>query len=492
MITNINNLRLTIVSLIIVFSSWAQDVPSEVILIKNVNIFDGVNEKLLEGYDVLVVKNLIKQIGKDIPTQGTYKLEVKTGRVEKLHVLPGGCLDHYTVYVSSEEGKTDSIKQVKVKVIDGGRRTLMPGLIDAHWHTMMSSIHGNNWMTDELDYTHAAMVVEARKTLMRGFTTCRDTGGPGFGIKKAIDEGLIEGPRLFLSGRLISQTSGHADRTQVFEQPRIFSGQVPMGEMAMGMDRVVNGRAEVLAAVRQNLKEGATQIKITMGGGVYSVYDPLDVTEFTDEEVKAAVDAASDWGTYVTAHVYQDKGIRRAIDNGLKCIEHGQLMTEETAKLMADKGIWLVTQPFEYDENLRAFANDIQWAKYLEVVEGWKKTAEYLKKYNVKMGYGTDLVFTPQSNDEQQAGFLPRFSKWFSNIEMLRMITSNNGELLTMSGKRNPYPDGPLGIIKEGALADIILVDGNPLKDVSILGNGGKNIPLVMKDGKIYKNDLHE
>lgn len=467
----------------------AAELPSEVTLFKNVKIFDGKSEKLLEGHEVLVVGKLIKQIAKNIPTSGTYELEVKTGRLEKRDVLPGASFGGYSVIITSEPGKSET-KQVKVKVIDGGGRTLMPGLIDAHWHVMMSAVKGNDWMTDQPDYTHAAMVVEARKTLMRGFTSLRDTGGPGFGIKKAIDEGMIEGPRLFLSGRLLSQTSGHADRTLPFEQPRIFSGQVPVGESVMHMDRVVNGRAEVLTAVRQNLKEGASQIKITIGGGVYSVYDPLDVTEFTDDEVKASVDAASDWGTYVTAHVYTDKGLHRAINNGVKCIEHGQLMSEATAKLMAEKGIWLVTQPFEYDESLRAFANDIQWAKYLEVVEGWKKTVEYLKKHKVKMGFGTDLVFTPQKNDAQQAAFLARFSKWFSNVEMLRMITSNNGELLAMSGKRNPYPDGPLGVIKEGAYADIILVDGNPLKNVKILGDGGKNIPLVMKDGKIYKNAL--
>lgn len=476
--------------LVLALPAMATEVPSEVTLFKNVNVFDGHSEKLLEDYDVLVVGNLIKQVGKDIPTSGTYELEVTTGRVQKIQTLPGACLDHYHVIVTTEEGKTET-KEVKVKVIDGAGRTLMPGLIDAHWHTMMSAVKGNDWQTDQLDYTHAAMVVEARKVLMRGFTTVRDTGGPGFGIKKAIDEGLIEGPRMFLSGRLISQSSGHADRTQVFEQPRIFAGgQVPMGEGPMGMDRVANGRAEVLTAVRQNLKEGATQIKITLGGGVYSVYDPLDVNEFTADEVQAAVDATSDWGTYVTAHVYQDEGIKRAIDHGVQCIEHGQLMSEATAKLMADKGIWLVTQPFEYSEEIKSFATPLQWAKYMEVVDGWKKTAEYLKKHKVKMGYGTDLVFTPQNNDEQQAGFLARFSKWFSNVEMLRMITSNNGELLAMSGKRVPYQDGPLGVIKEGAYADIILVDGNPLDDVKILGDGGKNFPLIMKDGKIYKNTL--
>jgi imidazolonepropionase-like amidohydrolase len=245
----------------------------------------------------------------------------------------------------------------------------------------------------------------------------------------------------------------------------------------------------MLAAVRQNLKQGATHIKLAVGGGVYSLYDPLDVTEFTDDEIKAAVDAASDWGTYVTAHVYQPKGILRGVRNGLKTIEHGQLMDEETAKVMAEKGVYLITQPFEAEENLKALANEVQWAKYVQVVDGWKKTAELVKKYNVKMGFGTDLVFAPDTNG-QQADFLARFSKWFSNIEMLRMITSNNAEILALSGARNPYQAGALGVIKEGAYADIILVDGNPMDNVAVLGSNGRNIPLVMKDGKIFKNSL--
>lgn len=477
-----------VLSLLPAMPAMAAEIPSEVTLFKNVNIFDGKNEKMLEGYDVLVVKNMIKQIGKDIATSGTYDLEVKTGRVEKTQALPAAGVDHYAVTVIDEEGK-EKVKQVKVNIVDGGGRTLMPGLIDSHYHLMLAASKGDSWKLEQPDYTHATMVVEAQQLLQRGFTSIRDVAGPGFGIKKAIDEGMIPGPRLYLAGTLISQTSGHADRTLPFEEPRIFSGTVPVGESIMKLDRVVNGRDEMLAAVRQNLKQGATHIKLCVGGGVYSSYDPLDVTEFTDDEIKAAVDAASDWGTYVTAHVYQPKGIQRGIKNGLKCIEHGQLMDEETAKLMADKGIFLVTQPFEAEENLKKIASDLQWAKYLQVVEGWKQTAALVKKYKVKMGFGTDLVFAPATNG-QQADFLARFSKWFSNIEMLRMITSTNAEILALSGPRNPYQAGPLGVIEEGAYADIILVDGNPMNDVSILGSNGKSIPLVMKDGKIYKNTM--
>jgi imidazolonepropionase-like amidohydrolase len=464
------------------------EIPSEVTLFKNVNIFDGKNEEILKGYDVLVVKNIIKQIGKNIPTSGTYEMEVKTGRVAKTKTLPAASVGHYDLTVVGEAGKTER-RQVKVNVIDGNGRTLMPGLIDTHYHLMLAASKGDNWRLEQPDYTHATMVVEAEQLLQRGFTSIRDVAGPGFGIKKAVDEGMIPGPRMYLAGTLISQTSGHADRTLPFEEPRIFSGTVPVGESIMKLDRVVNGRDEMLAAVRQNLKQGATHIKLAVGGGVYSLYDPLDVTEFTDDEIKAAVDAASDWGTYVTAHVYQPKGILRGVRNGLKTIEHGQLMDEETAKVMAEKGVYLITQPFEAEENLKALANEVQWAKYVQVVDGWKKTAELVKKYNVKMGFGTDLVFAPDTNG-QQADFLARFSKWFSNIEMLRMITSNNAEILALSGARNPYQAGALGVIKEGAYADIILVDGNPMDNVAVLGSNGRNIPLVMKDGKIFKNSL--
>ncbi|ABV94031.1 putative amidohydrolase [Dinoroseobacter shibae DFL 12 = DSM 16493] len=480
----------TAVSALVAVQALAQDIPSEVTLFKDVNIFDGKNDALLEGYDVLVVRNLIQQIAEDIPVSGTYELEVSTGALERVETLPGSGVNGYSITIRDADGVETQTQQVAVNVIAGGGRTLMPGLIDAHYHLMLAASQGDSWRLEQPDYTHATMVVEANNLLQRGFTSIRDTAGPGFGIKKAVDEGMIPGPRMYLSGTLITQTSGHADRTLPFEEPRIFSGRAPVGEEVMKLDRVVNGRDEVLAATRQNLKQGATQIKIAIGGGVYSLYDPLDVTEFTEDEIRAAVDAASDWGTYVTAHVYTPKGVLRGIRNGLKTIEHGQLMDEEAAREMAERGVYLITQPFEAEENLRALANDIQWAKYLQVVEGWQRTADLVKQYDIKMGFGTDLVFAPDTNG-QQADFLARFGKWFSNIEMLRMITSTNAEILALSGPRNPYQEGPLGVIEEGAYADIILVDGNPLEDVSILGSNGANIPLVMKDGRIFKNTMN-
>ncbi len=428
---------------------FAQDKPSpNYTLITNVNVWDGISDKL-EKADVLVEGNLIKQISKE------------------------------PLFIAQIDGNT---------IIDGGGRTLMPGLIDAHWHTLLSSITLEEGQSEEADYLHARAIVGAENTLMRGFTTVRDVGGPVFGIKKAIDEGLLEGPRIFPSGALISQTSGHGDFSHVYDGPRAFGAAPPRFEQ-LGISRVADGVDEVLAATRYNLKQGATQIKVMAGGGVSSLYDQLYVNEYTAEELKAIVDAASDWGTYVTVHIYNEKGIARALNAGVKGIEHGHLMSEESAKLMAEKGAWLCIQPFYKDIPGAETLDPGRYAKFMQVVDGFDKTMKLVKKYNLNMAFGTDLLFSPKTNG-QQGDLLARFKNLYSDVEILRMATSNNAKYFELSGPGHPYKEGPLGVIKQGAYADILLVDGDPLKDVSILGEDGKNIPLVMKDGKIYKNTL--
>jgi len=430
--------------------SQAQE-PAEpkLTLISNVNIFDGENEKLLMNMHVLVKDNLIETISD-----------------EPLAII-----------------QTDN-----VTMIDGGGRTLMPGLIDAHWHTLLSSITLEEGQSEEADYLHARAIVGAEKTLLRGFTTVRDVGGPVFGIKKAIDEGLLEGPRIFPSGALISQTSGHGDFGQVWDGPRAFGSGPPRFEQ-LGISRVADGVDEVLAATRYNLKQGATQIKVMAGGGVSSLYDQLYVNEYTAEELKAIVDAAADWGTYVTVHIYNEVGLTRALNAGVKGVEHGHLMSEENAKLMAEKGAWLCIQPFYKDIPGAETLSPDRYAKFIQVVDGFDKTMKFVKKYNLNMAFGTDLLFSPNTNG-LQANLLARFKNLYSDVEILRMATSNNAKYFELSGPGHPYQAGPLGVIKEGAYADILLVDGNPLQDVSILGDDAKNIPLIMKDGKIYKNTL--
>jgi imidazolonepropionase-like amidohydrolase len=474
--------------MMLVLPVMAADIPSEVTLFKNVNIFDGKSEKLLKGYDVLVVKNMIREVRQGIPTSGTYEIDVKTGGVKKAD-LPQGVWGHdhgYDVMVYEEEKLVK--KQVKVNVIDGKGRTLMPGLIDAHWHVFAAAITLQEVELEETDYLYAAMTAEAEKTLLRGFTTLRDIGGVSFGLKKAIDRGIVPGPRILPSGAMISQTSGHFDWSKVYDQPRMFGGRESRMEQ-LGVTRTADGVDEVLSAVRQNLKGGASQIKLAAGGGVASQYDPLDTNQYTFEEMKAAVDAASDWNTYVAVHIFNAEGIKRAIRAGVKSIEHGQLMDEESAKLMAEKGVWLNINPFFKGDPGSETLGPESLKKFNQMCDGFDVAMKLAKKYKLKMSFGTDLLLSPAANG-RQADLLARFGKYLSNVELLRMITSVNAELLEMSGPRHPYREGKLGVIAEGAYADIILVDGNPLDDVLILGDNAKNIPLIMKDGKIYKNEI--
>jgi imidazolonepropionase-like amidohydrolase len=375
-------------------------------------------------------------------------------------------------------------------LIDAGGRTLMPGLTDAHWHVLYAGLNSLDQLrTEELDYIHARMIVEAGRTLQRGFTTVRDVGGGGFGLKKAIDAGVVPGPRILPSGTHIGITGGHADYTESWNPPRRFSGQMDRFEQIESF-RKVAGVPEMLDAVRFNLKRGASQIKLLMGGGVASTYDPLDVNEFTFDEVKAAVDVATNWGTYVTVHIYTSSGIQKAVEAGVKGIEHGHLMDEEVAKLMAANGVWLGIQPFSPDmPGAEQALGPEKFKKFLEMANGFPKTMDFVKKYKIKLSFGTDLSFTPEYNGAQ-ANALAKFSKWLSNAELLKLITSQNAKYFELSGERHPYKQAPLGVIKEGAYADILLIDGNPLDDVSILGDNGKNIPLIMKDGTIYKNTL--
>lgn len=221
------------------------------------------------------------------------------------------------------------------------------------------------------------------------------------------------------------------------------------------------------------------------GGGTSSAYDPVDVTQYTLDEMKAAVEAAEDWGTYVTVHAYTPRAIRRAIEAGVRCIEHGQLLDEETLALIAQKGIWLSLQ------NLVDDTPDMDPQRRLKrkpVIEGQEKVWPLAKKHGVKLAWGTDFLFEPELNEQQNA-FILRMQKWFTNAEILKMITQDNADVLQLAGLRSPYP-GKLGVIEEGAMADLLLVDGNPLQDLSVIANPDKNFLLIMKDGQIFKNIL--
>ncbi|HXH86664.1 MAG TPA: amidohydrolase family protein [Nitrospira sp.] len=403
-------------------------------------MFDGKNEKLINNANVLVEGNLIKQVS------------------------------------------TTPISAAGATVIDGKGRTLMPGLIDAHWHVMFNAASIPVLMTADMEYLTLLGARSAEETLLRGFTTVRDVGGNPFGIKRGIDQGMIVGPRIYASGPMISQTSGHSDNRPPTEPDH--ATYLEKNEMLA----VADGVPAVLTTVRKNLRMGATQIKLSIGGGVSSNYDPLDVSEFTMDELKAAVEAAKSWNTYVAVHANTDASIRMAIEAGALSIEHGFLLEEDTIKLMAKKGIWLSIQPLLNDEDAFKFTGENQ-RKWIQVTDGTDKVYRLAKKYNVKIAFGTDLLFDPTLG-QKQGKFLAKLKRWFSPYEALKMATSTNAELLAMCGPRNPYRAGPLGVVKEGAYADLLLVDGNPLQNLDLVADPGKNFVVIMKDGKIYKNTL--
>jgi imidazolonepropionase-like amidohydrolase len=373
------------------------------------------------------------------------------------------------------------------KVIAGGGRTLMPGLIDVHWHTMLVRPTTSLLLVGDVGYLNLMAGAEATDTLMRGFTTIRDMGGPSFGLKRAIDEGIIAGPRIYPSGAIITITSGHGDFRHPYELPRVLGAPQSRQEQT-GASMVADSPDEVRVRVREQLMLGASQIKLTAGGGVASPNSPLDASTFTEAELRAAVEAAENWGTYVTVHAYTPVSIQRAIAAGVKCIEHGHLMDDTTAKLIAERGIWLSTQAFP-DELADAFPPGSQEReKAFEVFAGTDKVLTLAKKYKIKTAFGTDILFS-EKLAQRQGEMLAKFARWYSPAETLVMATSTNGELLAMSGKRNPYP-GKLGVVEEGALADLLLVDGDPIADIKLVEDPAKNLVVIMKDGKIYKNTL--
>lgn len=368
-------------------------------------------------------------------------------------------------------------------VIDGAGQTLMPGLTDAHWH--MSAVKGVSWMGPEDAPSIALVFKDAERQLLRGFTAVRDTAGTVFGIRDAIDRGIVPGPRCFPSGAAISQTSGHGDFDPADELPPTLGG-APSRYRRSGMTAVANGVAEVLAATRQQFKRGATQVKIMAGGGVTSDYDPIDTLQFTPEELRAIVQAASDWGTYACAHVYTAAGIRRCLDAGVLSIEHGHLVDDVTAAHMAAKGAWLSTQPFENGDNILT-PEQMEKAHESLGSGGWQGSVRLAKKHGIKVAFGTDL-FARTTESRTENAVLPRLGAVFANAEVLRIATSGNCALFEQSGKRNRYRAAPLGLVKEGAWADVLLVRGNPLDDLRLLEDYERNLLVIVKDGVIHKN----
>ena len=428
----------------------AQTTVAGATLFQDVRIFDGTGKSLSVPSNVLVRGNRIERI-----SRAPIALEPTAG----------------------------------VVVIDGGGRTLMPGLIDAHWHTLLVRPRFTELLTVDVGYLNVLGAAEATATLMRGFTTVRDVGGPSFGLKRAIDEGVLPGPRIYPSGAMISVTSGHGDFRASWEVPRTIGAPASRPEQ-VGAAMIADGPDEVTVRVREQLMQGASQIKLTAGGGVSSPHSPLDVSTFTEAELRAAVEAAANWGTYVTVHAYTPAAVQRAIAAGVQCIEHAHLMDDATARMMAEKGVWLSMQPLP-DELAEGFPpGSEQRAKAVEVFAGTARTYEFAKKYGIKTAWGTDVLFSP-ALALQQGALLAKIATWFTPAEALAQATGANAQLLALSGKRNPYP-GKLGVVEEGALADLLLVDGNPLENIALVADPARNFRVIMKDGRIFKNNLQD
>src|SRR4249919_3211937 len=425
----------------------AQQASGAVTLFNNVRVFDGRGTSLSEPTNVLVRGNLIETISRTpIPV---------------------------------DRGTTTTI-------VDGGGRTLMPGLIDNHWHAMLARTTPAQAFGD-VGYNNLAAGDEATDTLMRGFTTVRDVGGPVFGLKRAIDDGIVKGPRIYPSGAMITVTSGHGDFRQLTDLPRTIGGLLSRMEQ-VGGSMVADSPDEVRVRAREQLMQGASQIKLTAGGGVSSPFSPIDVSTFTEPELRAAVEAAENWGTYVTVHAFTPMAIQRAIAAGVKCIEHGFLMDEATAQLIAEKGVWLSMQPLPEDLRLGFPVGSVQRGKADEVWPGIARAYELAKKYRIKTAWGTDVLFSRELA-QQQGAILASLVRWYTPSEALIMATSTNAELLALSGKRNPYP-GKLGVVEQGALADLLLVEGNPLDNINLIADPASSFKVIMKDGTIYKNTL--
>jgi imidazolonepropionase-like amidohydrolase len=423
----------------------AQDEAPAQTLFTNVQIFDGVNETRMEG-NVLVEGNLVKQVS------------------------------------------AEAINAPSATVIDGGGRTLMPGLIDMHTHTgLRRGVPDHEFMWDG-----QATGAMAHETMMQyidmGYTTMRDICAGSLGVARAVAAGALTGPRLYSGGACIGATSGHSDWGPVTTLQHEPSNHERMGNVV-----IADGPRAVADAARTNFRGGATVLKVFVGGGVASQYDPLEAITYEEEEIAAAVRIAEDFGSYVCIHAYSTDAVNRALDAGVKCVEHGFLIDEKTVKRMKRDDIVLSAQAFM---SYTAFADpsgipgfsEESIRKGLQVHEGADQMFKWAAEHELEMFAGSDMFtydLIPQATKN-----LTDLETWFTPVQVLRMATSTAGKWLMKTGPKNPYKQGPLGVIRGGAYADIILVNGDPTQGVSVLLDHENNIPFVMKDGQVFKNNL--
>jgi imidazolonepropionase-like amidohydrolase len=377
-----------------------------------------------------------------------------------------------------KELSTKPIASSSAQRIDLNGKTLMPGLIDCHVHVVagIASLGGSAAFPDSLVAARAARIMHGM--LMRGFTTVRDVGGADHGLVAAIEEGSMLGPRLVICGKALSQTGGHGDFRGRFDDRKVGSHEKRLGSVG----RIVDGVRQIRLAAREQIKGGAQFIKIMANGGIASPTDPVHFLGFSTAELKAVVEEARMAGTYVAGHLYTDDAIRRFVECGGHSVEHGNLVTPDTAKLMNESGAFVVPTLVTFDAVAEEGAQLGFPAESLAKIEAVRgsglQSLEIYRNARVKMAYGTDLLGPMHRHQSREFSIRARV---LPVNEIIRSATINGAELVGLHGK--------IGAIQVGAFADVIAVDGNPLDDIALLSGQGEHIPFVMKGGSVIKSD---
>ncbi len=413
------------------------DVPS-VTVFRNATLFDGVSRELRGPVDVVVEGGLIAEV---------------------------------------VEGRASVPAAVEVDIAG---RTLMPGLIDAHVHLMAVHLVASKNLDTPLTLMTAKALPRIRNMLERGFTSIRDVAGADFGIREALAMGLITGPRAFVGGPAFTQTGGHADHRRKTDGARV------RDRNANGVDNfsvLVDGPNEMRIAVREELRKGADHIKLMAGGGVGSPHDNIDDYQFTEEEIRIACEEAASRQRYVCAHTYGSVAVQRAVQNGVRTVEHCNLIDAETAAIVRDCNAFVVPTLVCYEVTeehgdalgLSPFVMD----KLRYVNDSGIRMLELCETAGTRMGFGTDLMGEMEYAQSYEFVIRARVQK---PVDILLSATSVNAEILQQTGK--------LGVVAPGAIADLIVVDGNPLEDISLLDGQGENIPVIVQAGTMYRNRL--